>query len=49
MNRWLEKNGLRLTNRGENVIAATAGLWILGMCGVGFWIESIINTNLGVI
>lgn len=49
MSRWLARNGLKLTARGERLAVAAAGLFILGMAGTGFWIESIINTNIGVI
>ena len=48
MNGWLERKGLRLTSRGERVIVAATGAWIVGLAGVAFWIESIINASRGV-
>ncbi|WP_404285250.1 hypothetical protein [Glutamicibacter arilaitensis] len=49
MNRWLERNGLKLTSKGERVIVTGLGVWIVLMAGTAFWLEGIINTNVGVI
>lgn len=49
MNRWLKRNNLKLTSRGERVLVSVLGTFIVMFAGLAFWIESIINTSNGVI
>ncbi len=49
MNRWLEKNGLKLTSKGERVIVSTAAVFVIGMAGLAFWLEGIVNATNGVV
>lgn len=49
MNRWLERQGLKLTGLGERVIVAGAGSFILVLCGLAFWLDGIIKASNGVI
>lgn len=48
MNGWMARNGLKLTSRGERVTVLAAAALIVTLCGLAFWFETIINTNLGV-
>ncbi|MGP9781836.1 hypothetical protein ACT3UQ_05175 [Glutamicibacter sp. AOP12-B1-11] len=49
MNRWLPKNGLKLTSNGERAIVTGVGVWIVFMVGTASWLEGNINTNVRVI
>ena len=49
MNRWLERQGLKLTGLGERVAVAGAGAFILVLCGLAFWLDGIIKASNGVI
>lgn len=49
MNRWLERNGLKLTGLGERVIVAGAGTFILVLCGLAFMLDGFIKASNGVI
>ena len=49
MNRWLERNHLKLTSRGERVIVSAIGTLIVVAVGLAFLFESFINSSNGVI
>jgi|GEM_PF-6504050 len=49
MNRWLARKGLKLTSKGERVIVSMAAVFIVGMTGLAFWLEGIVNASNGVI
>lgn len=49
MNRWLERQGLKLTGLGERVIVAGAGALIVVLCGLAFLLDGIIKASNGVI
>ena len=47
MSRWLDRNHLKLTRRGERVTTALIGFCILGGCGTAFFLEGLIKSTIG--
>lgn len=49
MNRWLARKGLKLTSKGERVFVSAAAVTVVGMAGLAFWLEGIVNSANGVV
>ena len=47
MNRWMERNGLKLTSLGERVLVGLTGLGIGALCSTAFLLEAFVNTQIG--